>query len=757
MEYREYGHFSADGREYVVTERKTPRHWYNYFFNDEFISFASQVGFGEGFCQDDRGRRVRLIADRCAYVCDKESGTFHTAVGLPVRESFDAYECRHGLGYSVYTCEKAGVRSAYTVFVPRDGLREVWILTLTNLSERKRDLSVVGFAATDCDGKYTPQGYNFGVADLDAESGAVIARTASTFGTGKKRFQYDYLIASERPSAFDARQNAFVGVYGSKEAPEALTESGGCTNSAACTEKVCFALEVPCVLGPGESKTVAFTLGHAETTDDVRQAASAFTAQGAEALLAEVKAERLSRIGGVTIDTPDENLNLAFNGFYKYATDLGSRWARVRHNGYRDMTNDTDCLASFNPELAWERFKRVLTYQYPDGSCPRTFIDGLIKMNNFSDNAVWITFTALSLVNELGEVKLLDEEVPFNDGEAASVFEHLKRAIGYLYRFTGLHGLIRIWGGDWNDSMNRAGLGGKGVSVWLSIAWIRANKEFIELCRLSGRDDLIPEHETMEEEMLARVREFGWDGEYYLAAINDAGEKIGSRESREGKMYLNPQTWAVFAGLGSEEDRARLMETVDRNLGTPLGALINNPGYTGFDGGVGDMTVHPKGTLINQAVYLQPMAWKLMAEAMLGHREKVAEALKQILPWNREYAPTCGEPYILFNFYHGPETGYRYGTPGQSWRTATTQYLTKAIINYVFGLKPTVAGLKLAPCLPPEWTECGITKTFRGATYVVRYHSGANTPRLLVNGTPFDGEVLPLAKPGDTLTVDAYL
>ncbi|MBP5618815.1 MAG: hypothetical protein J6X61_06715, partial [Clostridia bacterium] len=188
-----------------------------------------------------------------------------------------------------------------------------------------------------------------------------------------------------------------------------------------------------------------------------------------------------------------------------------------------------------------------------------------------------------------------------------------------------------------------------------------------------------------------------------------------------------------------------------------LGALINNPAYTGFDGGVGDMTVHPKGTLINQAVYLQPMAWKLMAEAMLGHREKVAEALKQILPWNREYAPTCGEPYILFNFYHGPETGYRYGTPGQSWRTATTQYLTKAIINYVFGLKPTVAGLKLAPCLPPEWTECGITKTFRGATYVVRYHSGANTPRLLVNGTPFDGEVLPLAKPGDTLTVDAYL
>ena len=28
MDYKEYGHWSEDGREYIVTERKTPRHWY---------------------------------------------------------------------------------------------------------------------------------------------------------------------------------------------------------------------------------------------------------------------------------------------------------------------------------------------------------------------------------------------------------------------------------------------------------------------------------------------------------------------------------------------------------------------------------------------------------------------------------------------------------------------------------------------------------------------------------------------------------
>lgn len=34
MEYREYGHWSKDDREYIITERKTPRHWYNYILTE---------------------------------------------------------------------------------------------------------------------------------------------------------------------------------------------------------------------------------------------------------------------------------------------------------------------------------------------------------------------------------------------------------------------------------------------------------------------------------------------------------------------------------------------------------------------------------------------------------------------------------------------------------------------------------------------------------------------------------------------------
>ena len=740
MEYKEYGHWSADGKEYVITERKTPRHWYNYYFNDSYNAFASQVGFGEGFSQDDLGRRVKSVMDRCVYICDKENKTFHTAVGLPMRENFDLYECRHGLGYSVIICEKNAIRTEYTVFVPTEGMREIWTVKVTNLRSEKAILSVVGYTATDCDGAYTPQGYNSCKADLDSESGAVFAKVASSFGGKKRHFEYDYMLSSEKPIAYDTRKSAFIGTYGSKECPDALAEGCGCTNSATYTEKICFAIELDCPLCAGESKTVAFTTGHAKDMSFVRSLG--FSTEVAESELSALCSTRLSEIDGVTVETPDKNLDLAFNGFYKYATNMGSRWARVRHNGYRDMASDTECFGAFNPSYAWERFKRILTYQYSTGYCPRTFIDGKIKPNNFSDCAVWITFTAYSIVNELGDISLLDEEVAFNDGTSATVFEHLRRAVEYLYNFQGMHGLIKIWGGDWNDGMNMAGLREQGVSIWLSIAWVRANRQFIELCKMSGHSDLIEAHERMDADMVAKIEKYGWDGEYYITAINDKGEKIGSKESHGGNMYLNPQLWAVFSDLVPKEKLDALMKTVDEKLETTLGTLVNNPGYDEFDDCIGNMTGQPKGTLINQAVYLHPMAWKLAVEGIMKRPEKVEATLKKILPWNHEYAPTVGEPYILFNFYYGPETEYRYGTPGQSWRTATTQWVVKALINFVFGLKPTLSGLRIDPCLPSSWESCKVTKKFRGAVYEIEYKRGKE-PKILVNGKETDTDILP--------------
>ena len=105
----------------------------------------------------------------------------------------------------------------------------------------------------------------------------------------------------------------------------------------------------------------------------------------------------------------------------------------------------------------------------------------------------------------------------------------------------------------------------------------------------------------------------------------------------------------------------------------------------------------------------------------------------------------CGEPYILYNFYHGEKTGYRYDTPGQNWYNRYHSMGGKSLICFVFGLKPTMEGLTLDPCPPKSWRECAVTKAFRDYTYEILYRQERfdGAWRILVNGEPINGNLLP--------------
>ncbi len=755
-----YGAFEQNGREFVITERKTPRHWYNYFYNDTYNAFISQVGVGESLMQDRLANRIMLVSDRAMYLTDKDSGKWFSANGIPLNKKLDSFRCRHGLGYTTTESQTEGIKMEYTVFVPLKGSREIWMLTAENLRDTTANLSAIGYAGTMTDGSYRPQGYNLSVAGFDKPSQAAMHRIYTEYeNDGVTIDKYGYLITDGEVIGFDTRKNAFIGVYGSAYDPEALNENNGCTNSDCVGEKLCYALEVKLVLAPGEKKTICFEIGVSDTVARTVAMREHLRAGLPAKELEAVKAVRAAQNEGANITTPDEQLNLAFNGFYKYATGMGSRWARVRHNGYRDLMSDTECMAAYNPTLAWERYKRILTYQYSNGYAPRTFIGGAIKDNKFADCAVWIPFAGYAIIMELGDLNLLNEVVEFNDGTSATVYEHIRRSVEYLYNFKGAHGMVKIWGGDWNDCMNTAGLKGLGESVWLSIAWYRANNMLMELAKLTGKDEDVTIHAEMGEKMKALINEYGWDGKWFITAINDEGMKIGSEENEEGKIYLNPQVWAVFSGLGTDEQIKSAFEAVDTYLDGDLGAAVSKPSYTHIDMRVGSMTQKPAGVHENGGVYLHALAWKLAAEGMLHRPEKVERIIHQFLPWDHTHAVTVGEPYMLYNSYFDKETGYRFGTPGQSWRTGSIPWFIKSVLMYVYGLQPEIAGLNVKPCLPPSWKECAVEKDFRGCHYVIRYHQTegeGNVKSITADGVKIEGTLLPYAE-GKTIEVDVEI
>ena len=170
---------------------------------------------------------------------------------------------------------------------------------------------------------------------------------------------------------------------------------------------------------------------------------------------------------------------------------------------------------------------------------------------------------------------------------------------------------------------------------------------------------------------------------------------------------------------------------------------------------------HP-GLHENGGPYLHAAVWKLAADSILSRNEKVEEGLEKILPSHHKYFKTAGEPYAMFNSYMGIETGYRAGMPGQSWRTASGQWLLYSTVRFIFGFEPTFEGVLLTPCLPPSWRDASICKHFRGCVYHIHYtqrDEGAcnRIISLTVNGIAHDPS-LPIAPlDGGDLVIEAVL
>lgn len=736
-----YGSYSSDGKEFIITEKDIPRNWYNYLWNDDYITFISQTGAGNGCFQCPMGERIELVSDRCLFLLEDDR---HWGVsGLPVEELYDKYSCTHGLGYTMIHTENYKIATDLAVFVPNHGYGELWKLKLKNLSAEDRKVRVMGYCGTDIDEKYSRQGYNTNKIDYYEDiNGLLFKGYAELFGKVNTCY-YSYMALSEKLDGYNGSVNEFIGPYGSFAHPKAV-ERGFLTNVGCNGEKIGLSLEKHIEMKPGEEKEIVFICAISFSENAIKESVDYYSdPKNFDKELEAVKKKFASQISGVTIQTPDQELNKMFF-WLKHQANLGSRWARVRHNGFRDMTSDCECLAAFNPDLALERFKRVLEFQYSNGYAPRTVKNGKICDNNFSDNGVWITFTANAILSELGDIKILDIPVKFNDGSTGTIYEHVRRSVEFLYHFRGNHNLIKIWGGDWNDCMNYAGIEGKGVSIWLSLAWLRANDMFSKIAELHGNKEDAGIARLRSKEMRDLIEKHGWDGEYYLCAYGDEGDKIGSHTNKEGKMFLIPQIWAVFSNVSNCGREITAMDSVKKYLSTPLGTVVSNPPYTEYDAKVGSVTKKVAGMHENGGVYLHTIAWKIAADAILKRATEVEADLETILPFRNKIVDGRAEPYVLCNSYFGIQTGYRYGTPGQSWRTAAGQWLEKAIVNYVYGLMPEIEGLRVSPCLPPSWKKCGIKKRFRDAVYEISFENhGTNIKEILVNGEAINGNILP--------------
>ena len=767
-----YGHFSKDGKEYIITTPRTPRPWINVISNGDYGITVSQTGSGYSWRTHAQLNRITrweqdLIKDewgKYIYLRD-EKGNIWSAGWKPVCQEPDKYVCRHGIGYSVIESSSFGIDSTLLLFVPNDEPLEIWQLTLRNKTKKPRTLSLFSFFEW-CLGQ-SPDWHrefhkSFIETSYDAKQQALFA-TKRLWEIPTERGHWNaawnyvaFHSCNLKPTAFDSDKETFLGMYGTQRLPQAVRENKLKKRAGNWIDHIA-SLQINVTLKPGEEKTLCFTLGAADSHEQAAALVQKYrSSEAVESALANVRNRWDHLLGTVEVDTPDDATNIMLNTWLKYQAISGRLWGRTAYYqtggafGFRDQLQDSQIFLPIDAGRTKQQILLHARHQFKDGSVYHWWhpISEIGLQNKISDNLLWLPFVVNSYLNETNDFAILESREPFVDeANAVSLYEHCIRAINKALERFSSRGLPLIGAGDWNDGLSAVGLDMQGESVWLAHFIYRLLNDFAAIAEKYGAATQAQNYRTRAQHLKEKINALAWDGEWYYRATKDNGERLGSRQNLEGKIYLNAQTWAVIAEVADRERAEKIMDAVEKNLEYKAGPILLYPGYKTPDKFVGYLSRYAAGMRENGGVYTHAATWAVIAEALLGRGENAFRMFSKINPINRGKKPDeyVAEPYVTPGNIEGPDSKF-YGRGGWTWYTGSSGWLFKVGLEWILGIRPTIAGLVIDPCIPAAWKGFKVRRHFRGALYWIEVknpeHVNGGLKEILVDGQRYAGDCL---------------
>ena len=808
----QYGHFDDLAREYVITRPDTPSPWINYLGSETFFTLMSNTSGGYSFYKD--ARMLRLTRYRYnnvptdaggQYFYINDGGSVWTPGWMPVKAKLDSYECRHGLGYTRITGVKAGLKAEQLSFVPRGVNALVTRVQLTNESAAAKDVSLfsfVEFCLWNAQDDSTNFQRNFSTGEVEIEGSAIYHKTEYR----ERRNHFAVYAVNADIEGFDTDRASFIGYYngfGEAQVPFANKSS----NSVASGFSPIGSHWLKRSLKPGETASFIFVLGYCENPQDkkfiapnVINKAPAYeilnqykTDAQFEEAFAELKAYWSELLSSFQVDSGDirvDRMAGLWNQYQCMVTFNMSRSASYyesgigRGMGFRDSTQDLLGFVHLIPARARERILDIAATQFPDGSAYHQYQPLTKRGNNdigsgFNDDPLWLIFGVAAYVKETGDVSILKEMVPFDNDEklAQPLMEHLKRSIHYTLEHRGPHGLPLIGRADWNDCLNlncfsntpgesfqttENNESGAAESVFIGGMFTGVCPDYEALCRLYGWVDEAEQVGGWFADMEKALLTAGWDGEWFVRAYDAYGNKVGSHECDEGKIYIEPQGFVVMSGVGVKEGYAqKAMDSVEKHLLSEHGVAILTPPYTVYHLELGEISSYPPGYKENGGIFCHNNPWIALAQATLGHGGKAFDIYRRTCPaWIEDQQLHYTEPYVYSQMVAGPYAP-NFGQAKNSWLTGTAAWSFYTISQGILGVKPDYDGLKLDPCLPKELTDLKLVRKFRGSTYNIHIVNKAGDEKgklsLTVDGKAIDGNVIPADKAPATHQVEVVM
>ena len=376
-------------------------------------------------------------------------------------------------------------------------------------------------------------------------------------------------------------------------------------------------------------------------------------------------------------------------------------------------------------------------------------------------------------MKETGDVGILDVMVDFNnDSSLAAPFkEHLRRAFRNTAENLGPHGLPLIGRADWNDCLNlncyseEAGESfqtvtnqdtGVAESVFIAGMFAGAADRYAGLLALTGDKEEAAYALAEKEKMIKAVEAYGWDGEWFLRAYDANGDKVGSSECDEGKIFVEPQGMCVMAGIGKDNGMAqKALDSTRKHLLFEHGVMLNWPAYRSYHLNLGEISSYPPGYKENGSVFCHNNPWIVIAETELGHGDRAFDVYKRTAPvYIGDQTLHRTEPYVYCQTINGRES-FKPGEARNSWLTGTAAYNFYAVSQSILGIKPQYDGLMIDPCLPAHLKTVTVRREFRGNEFLITILNNADGEKgrvsLVVDGEPLDGQTIPVSGSGQKI------
>ena len=809
----QFGFFDDQRREYVIASPRTPLPWINYLGSEDFFTLLSNTAGGYCFYRDARLRRLtRYRYNNCPvdqegfHIYIKDGDTVWNPGWQPAKTELDRYTCRHSLGYSVIEGQKNGVSAAQTLLVPQGDNCLLIRLTLKNGTAAEKTLDVfpyVEFCLWDAMDDGSNFQRNFSIGEVELEPDAIYHKSEYR----ERRNHYAVFWANRPYDGFDTARDAFIGLYGAPSLPEAV-QNGRCTNSVAHGWAPVGAMQFHMALRPGESRELFFGLGYVENPEDEKfSAPGVINKTRAHAMIGKYRTPAQfdaamdalhghwdTLLSNYHTETGDEKVDRMVNIWNQYQCMVTFNMSRSasyfesgmgRGMGFRDSCQDLLGFVHIIPERARERILDIAATQFADGSAyhqyqPLTKKGNLAVGSGFNDDPLWLIAGVDAYLRETGDWSILDEVVTFDcdPDNAAPLMEHLRRSFRFTCTHLGPHKLPLIGRADWNDCLNLncfsahpgesfqitgPSEGPVAESVFIAGMFVKYGRAYADILRHLALTAEAAAADAAVAEMQTAVLDAGWDGAWFRRAYDAFGAPVGSKDCAEGQIFIEPQGMCVMAGIGKETgEAAQALKSVEDRLDSRFGIVLLQPAYTKYYLNLGEISSYPPGYKENAGIFCHNNPWITCAEAVLGHGARAFETYRKICPAYLEAVSEVHrtEPYVYSQMVAGKDAP-TFGEAKNSWLTGTAAWTFVSISQAILGVQPELDGLRIDPCVPPEWTHLTLTRRFRGAQYriTVENSDGAEhgVRELYVDGVRQDGNLIAPAAPGSVVSVRVVL